>query len=296
MKKTVKIIGIPMDLGQKHRGVDMGPTAIRYAGLSQKLRELGYQTEDAGNINVRGHYTLTDVSNSEKLKYITKACRKVYKLGQKAMEDAEIPLFLGGDHTVAIGSIGGVTHAGDCGVIWIDAHGDFNTFETSPSGNIHGMSLGILLGNGIRELVNIGRKGAKLKPENSVLLGIRSLDSQERKLLASSGCHVYTMREIDERGIYTILQEALAKIAHLDTLHVSLDMDGIDPKEAPGVGTPVQGGLSYREAQLIMETLADTGKVRSADVVEVNPILDIQNQTAQVAVSLVASLFGQSIL
>jgi arginase len=296
MKQTIRIIGIPMDLGQKHRGVDMAPIAIRYAGLLGKLREQGYHTEDAGNINVRGHYTLTAVSNNQKIKHIVKACKKTYEIGKKAIEDNEIPLFLGGDHSIAIGSIGGITDSDDCGVIWIDAHGDFNTPATSPSGNIHGMTLGVLLGNGDKDLVNIGRKGSKLKPENVVLLGIRSLDSEERKRLSQSGCNVYTMREIDERGIHAVLQEALANIAHIKTLHVSLDMDAIDPHEAPGVGTPVHGGLSYREAQLIMETLADTKKVRSADVVEVNPILDVQNKTAQVAVSLVASLFGKSIL
>ncbi len=194
------------------------------------------------------------------------------------------------------GTIGGVTHAQECGVIWIDAHGDFNTPKSSPSGNIHGMTLAILLGRGPKKLVDIGREGPKINAPNVILLGVRDLDQEEKDLLSNSGCHVYTMRDIDERGIYYIMQEALTKVSHLKRVHVSLDMDALDPQEAPGVGTPSHGGISYREAQLIMETLADTGKVRSADVVEVNPILDIQNRTAQVAVSLIASLLGKSIM
>ncbi len=296
MLKTVRIIGIPMDLGQKHRGVDMGPIAIRYAGLSRKLQELGYLTQDAGNIHVPGHYTLSDLGFEERILHIEKACKKAYQIGRKAIKKGEIPLFLGGDHSSAIGTIGGVTHKKDCGIIWIDAHGDFNTPKTSPSGNIHGMTLAILLGRGPKKLIDVGRKGAKLKAENIVLIGVRDLDLQEKNFLNDSGCHVYTMKEIDERGMHTVLQEALTKISHLKKLHLSLDMDAIDPQEAPGVGTPSHGGITYREAQLIMETLAQTKKIQSADVVEVNPILDIQNKTAQVAVSLITSLFGKSIL
>ncbi len=296
MAKTVRIIGIPMDLGQKHRGVDMGPIAIRYAGLSSKLRELGYLTRDAGNLNVPGHYTLSNTDMNERIHPIEDACQKAYKLGREAIDKGEIPLFLGGDHSAAIGTIGGVTHRGECGIIWIDAHGDFNTSKTSPSGNIHGMTLSILLGRGPKKLVDLGRKGPKIRAENVVLLGVRDLDRKEKILLNDSGCHVYTMREIDERGMHAVLKDALAKINGMQTIHVSLDMDAIDPQEAPGVGTPSHGGITYREAHMIMETLADTGKLQSADVVEVNPILDIQNRTAQIAVSLIASLFGKSIL
>ncbi len=285
-----------MDLGQKHRGVDMGPIAIRYAGLAKKLRELGYQTKDLGNIIIPGHYTLLKTDIDERILPIEKACQKAYKIGRKVIEEGDIPLFLGGDHSAAIGTIGGITHHGECGIIWIDAHGDFNTPKTSPSGNVHGMALSTLLGLGPKKLVNVGRKGAKVKAKNVVLIAVRDLDRQEKSLLNKSGCHVFTMREIDEKGMHTILKEALACIDHLQSLHVSLDMDAIDPQEAPGVGTPSQGGITYREAQLIMETLADTGKLQSADVVEVNPILDHQNRTAQVAVSLIASLFGKSIL
>lgn len=296
MKKTVNIIGIPMDLGQLHRGVDMAPVAIRYAGLASKLRKLGYKTKDSGNINIPGHYTLRSTSFEERLVPIQKGCKKAYKLGAEAIENGEIPLFLGGDHSASIGTIGGVTHNRECGIIWVDAHGDFNTPKTSTSGNIHGMALAVLLGQGPRELVNVGRKGPKVKPENVVMIGTRDLDSEERKLIAGSGCTVFTMREIDELGMHVILRKTLKKLGNLPSIHLSLDMDAIDPQEAPGVGTPSHGGLTYREAQLIMETLCDSGKLQSADVMEVNPILDIKNQTAQIAVSLVASLFGKSII
>jgi arginase len=292
----IRIIGIPMDLGQKHRGVDMGPVAIRYAGLAVKLQTLGYQTRDSGNINIPGHYTLLDTRLSERIIPIKKACAKAYALGQEARKNGEIPIFLGGDHSASIGTIGGVTHEATCGLIWVDAHGDFNTPETSDTGNIHGMSLSILLGKGPNELINVGRKGPKLVAENVVLIGIRDLDREEKTLLKNSGCTVYTMRDIDELGMHRVLRETLNKLGHLATIHLSLDMDAIDPQEAPGVGTPSPGGLTYREAQLIMETLADSGKLQSVDVMEINPILDHCNKTAQVAVSLLASLFGKRIL
>jgi arginase len=296
MKRTVSIIGIPMDLGQQHRGVDMAPVAIRYAGLAQKLRSLGYHTVDRGNINVPGHYTLTGTSYNERLIPICKACEMAYRLGAEAVKNEEIPIFLGGDHSASIGTIGGVTHDSPCGLIWVDAHGDFNTPETSASENIHGMALAILLGKGSRELVDVGRAGAKIAPENVILIGVRDLDPEEKKMLAQSGCTVYTMRDVDELGMHAILRKALARLVNLPQIHLSLDMDAIDPQEAPGVGTPSHGGLTYREAQLIMETLCDSGKLRSVDVMEVNPILDIRNQTAQVAVSLLSSLFGKSII
>jgi arginase len=292
----IRIIGIPMDLGQKHRGVDMGPVAIRYAGLAVKLQTLGYQTRDSGNINIPGHYTLLDTRLSERIIPIKKACVKAYALGREARKNGEIPIFLGGDHSASIGTIGGVTHEATCGLIWVDAHGDFNTPETSDTGNIHGMSLSILLGKGPNELINVGRKGPKLAAENVVLIGIRDLDREEKTLLKNSGCTVYTMRDVDELGMHRVLRETLDKLRNLATIHLSLDMDAIDPQEAPGVGTPSPGGLTYREAQLIMETLADSGKLQSVDVMEINPILDHCNKTAQVAVSLLASLFGKRIL
>ena len=296
MADTIRIIGIPIDLGQQHRGVDMGPVAIRYAGLSSTLRKLGYQTQDAGNIEVPGHYTLTDSTFISRLPLIRSCCQQAYTTARKAITDKTIPLFLGGDHSASIGSIGGVTHDQECGVIWVDAHGDFNTPSTSESCNIHGMALSILLGKGPLELVDVGRKGAKLKPENVVLLGIRELDRQEKENLKQSGCHVYTMRDIDEVGMHKVLKNVLKSLSGCKRIHLSLDMDSIDTSEAPGVGTPVPGGLTYREAQLMMETISDTGKLVSLDIMEINPIFDIRNQTAQTAVSLAASLFGKSIL
>ncbi len=296
MKKTIRIIGIPMDLGQKHRGVDMGPVAIRYAGLAGVLQGLGYTTTDAGNIEIPGHYTLVDTSLSERIIPIRKACAKAYTMGRDAIRNGEIPIFLGGDHSSSIGSIGGITHDKPCGLIWVDAHGDFNTPATSDTGNIHGMTLSILLGNGPHELVDVGRKGPKLQAKDVVMIGIRDLDRQEKIMLKESGCTIYTMRDIDELGMHKVLREALAKIAHRTSIHLSLDMDAIDPQEAPGVGTPSAGGLTYREAQLIMETIFDSGKLQSVDVMEINPILDHRNSTAEVAVSMLASLFGKSIL
>jgi arginase len=296
MKQTISIIGIPMDLGQTHRGVDIAPVAIRYAGLGLKLRNLGYHTIDRGNIDVPGHYTLSSTKYEERIIPIREACEKAYILGAEAIKNGEIPLFLGGDHSAAIGTIGGVTDAKPCGVIWVDAHGDFNTPETSSSKNIHGMALAVLLGMGAEQLVNIGRPGPKVAPENVIMIGVRDLDCEEKRLLANSGCTVFTMRDVDELGMHTVLRKALKKLEHIPTIHLSLDMDAMDPKEAPGVGTPSPGGLTYREAQLIMETLCDSKKLQSADVMETNPILDTQNKTAQVAVSLIASLFGKSII
>ena len=296
MSRTVRIIGIPIDLGQQHRGVDMGPVAIRYAGLSKILISLGHRTQDAGNIEIPGHYTLTDSTYSERLPLIDAACRKVYRAARDAIQDKTIPIFLGGDHSASIGSIGGVTDSGECGVIWVDAHGDFNTPETSGSCNVHGMTLAILLGKGPQRLVNLGRKGAKIKPGQVVLIGVRDLDLGERESLRESGCTVFTMRDIDETGMHAVLKKTLKILAGCQRIHLSLDMDSLDPNEAPGVGTPVTGGLTYREAQLLMETVHDTGRLLSLDIMETNPILDNSNRTAQIAVSLAASLFGKSIL
>jgi len=294
--KKVRIIGIPMDLGQQHRGVDMGPIAIRYAGLAPTLQRLGYQTRDHGNIQIPGHYTLREGCYPERLAIIEKACAAAYHAARQAIAAGTIPVFLGGDHSSSIGSIGGVTHAQECGLIWLDAHGDFNTPKTSETGNVHGMALAILMGYGPEGLVNTGRKGPKLKPENVVLIGVRELDRKEKKNLKKAGIKVFTMRDIDEQSMHGVLSKTLARLAKCKRIHLSLDMDALDPHEAPGVGTPVYGGISYREAQLLMETLCDTGKLCALDIMETNPILDQANQTAQVAVSLTASLFGKSII
>ncbi len=296
MKKTVRIIGIPMDLGQNHRGVDMGPSALRYANLARSLRDLGHTTIDSGDITIPGHYVLANTSLQERLPHIRRACESAYILGKKAIGAGEIPIFLGGDHSASIGTVGGVTDSTEVGLIWIDAHGDFNTPETSASQNVHGMALAILQGQGPRELVDIGRPGPKVPAKNVVLLGVRDLDRKEKELIRASGCTVFTMRDVDEVGIRALLTRILKNFKHLGRIHVSLDLDVMDPLDAPGVGTPSQGGLTYREGQLIMEILAETDKIHSLDIMEINPILDIQNRTAQMAVNLVASLFGKKIL
>lgn len=293
MKTSIRIIGIPLDLGQSTRGVDMGPSAIRYAGLFNHLKALGYKVKDEGNIEVPVRDSLT---KSDLLPEIRNACSTAYKAAAKAVQDGCKPVFLGGDHSISIGTIGGLTHTSRCGVIWIDAHGDFNTPESSNTGNTHGMSLAVLTGLGLPELVNIGRKGPKLPPEDVVLIGVRELDLKEKRLLKKSGITIFTMRDIDENGINEIARKALNKLSHVDGIHVSFDIDSLDPMEAPGVGTPVPGGLTCRETHLLMEIIADSGRVSSMDIVEINPIIDNRNQTAKTAVALAQSLFGKSIL
>lgn len=296
MTTTVNIIGVPIDLGQSRRGVDMGPSALRYADLDNRLRRLGYEVIDKGNINIPVRDMLPPEGGLAFLPAVVRAGEAMYQAGQAAIEAGHLPLFIGGDHSIAAGTLGGATHTGPAGLIWIDAHGDFNTPASSPSGNLHGMPLAALLGLGAAELVNLGRPGPKLKSSEVVLIGVRDLDSQEKVLLKESQVRVYTMREIDERGIAAVAGEALERLSHLPRLHISLDMDSLDPREAPGVGTPVPGGLTSREAHLLMEIIADCACVGSVDVVEINPILDERNQTAKIAVELIASLLGQTIL
>jgi len=297
MAIPIRIIGVPMDLGQSRRGVDMGPSALRYANLGDRLRRLGYPIiEDYGNIETPERATLPPEGGLAYLPAVVEACQTIYQAGQAAIADGRLPLFIGGDHSLAVGTIGGVSHDESVGVLWIDAHGDFNTPESSPSGNLHGMPLAALMGYGAPELTDLGRAGPKLRPSEVMLIGVRDLDPDERGVLKQSGVGVYTMREIDERGMATVASEAIKRLSHLARLHVSLDMDSLDPSEAPGVGTPVPGGLTYREAHLLMEIIADSGCVGSIDVVEINPILDNRNHTARLAVELIASMLGQSIL
>jgi arginase len=296
MSENIRIIGVPVDLGQSQRGVDLGPGALRYAGISARLSGLGYRVQDLGNLHVPVRDVLALEREQHYLPSIQKVCEAAYHAGRVAIEEDCIPIFMGGDHSMAIGTIGGVTHHEPAGVIWIDAHGDFNTPESSPTGNIHGMSVATLLGEGFPELVQVGRKGPKLRAQDIVMIGIRELDPQERLRLRDSGIAVYTMRDIDERGMGCVAREALSKLSHLARLHVSLDLDGLDPMEVPGVGTTSPGGLTYREAQLLMEIIADTGQLASLDIVEINPILDHRNKTAKIAVELAASLFGKSIM
>ncbi len=260
------------------------------------MRRLGHQVIDKGNINIPVRDMLPPEGGLAFLPAVVRAGEAMYQAGQAAIEAGHLPLFIGGDHSIAVGTLGGVTHTGPAGLIWIDAHGDFNTPASSPSGNLHGMPLAALLGLGAAELVNLGRPSPKLQPSEVVLIGVRDLDSQEKVLLKESQVRVYTMREIDERGIAAVAGEALERLSHLPRLHISLDMDSLDPREAPGVGTPVPGGLTSREAHLLMEIIADCACVGSVDVVEINPILDERNQTAKIAVELIASLLGQTIL
>jgi arginase len=295
-KPTVTVVGIPMDLGQSRRGVDMGPSAVRYAHLHERLRGLGYPTEDLGNLAIPERATLPPEGGLKFLPAVVQACERIYETARSARAEQRIPVFLGGDHSISIGTVGGASHDEPVGVLWIDAHGDFNTPQTSPSGNIHGMPLAALRGMGAPELVNLGRPGAKVNPTDVMLFGVRDLDALEKEMLRDSGMGIYTMREIDDRGLAVCAREALTRLSHCDRVHVSLDLDCVDPRFAPGVGTPVPGGFTYREAHLLMEIIAEEAVVSSVDVVEVNPILDVRNATAEVAVELVASLLGKSIL
>jgi arginase len=297
---VVRIYGIPMDLGQSRRGVDMGPSAIRYAGISQRLRQLGYLPIDAGNITVsqaeEAAESYDPLANARFLPQVAHACRSAHDLIAGTLQPDDHAIFLGGDHTISIGTVPAVARNRKVGVLWIDAHADMNTPRTSPSGNIHGMSVAALLGDGPSALTDIGGPGASLKPEAIAMIGLRNLDTVERQRVAACGIKPFTMRDIDERGMYHVVQEILGGFSDYDTLHISLDLDSCDPSFAPGVGTPVAGGLTYREAHLLMELLCDSGKARTLDIVEVNPVLDEANKTANLAVELTASLFGQRIM
>ena len=297
MALSIRLLGVPMDLGQSLRGVDMGPSALRYARLGQRLERLGHAVQDLGNIEVAVRGTLdSDKTGLAYLSEISKSCELVYEAGRKAVADGCLPIFMGGDHSIALGTVGEVTHEGPSGVIWIDAHGDYNTPETSPSGNIHGMPLAALMGHGPPELVDLGRPGAKVRPEDVMVIALRDIDAFEREMLRKSRMGLYTMSEIDERGIAEVAREALRRLKHLDRLHVSLDMDSLDPMYAPGVGTAVPGGLNYREAHLLMELIAADGRIGSVDVVEINPMLDERNRTGEMATQLLMSLLGKSII
>ena len=295
--RSICIIGVPLDLGQSRRGVDMGPAAIRYADLDRRLERLGCAIRDCGNVEIPVRDTLPREGGLKFMPAVVEACERVYDAGARAVGEGDVPLVLGGDHSIALGTVTAATASGErTGVLWIDAHGDFNTPESSPSGNLHGMPLAALTGRGAPELTDLIRPGRKVADEDVVVLGVRDLDPLEREALRESGVTVYTMREIDRRGIGAVAEEAIAKLEHLPRVHVSLDMDSLDPREAPGVGTPVPGGLSYREAHLLMETIADGVRVGSIDVVEINPILDERNRTANLAIELVLSGLGKSIL
>jgi arginase len=297
--RQVAVIGAALDLGAGRRGVDMGPSAIRYAGLEQQLADkLGVRVSDAGN--VISPVMETTVMGEEKARYLDQIldlCGRLAGLVAEAARRDALPLVLGGDHSVALGSLVGMAQArGAGGVVWVDAHGDLNTPETSPSGNVHGMVLAAALGLAGDSFQRAGWPLPAIEPGKLALVGVRSLDEGERELVHKLDAKVFTMSEVDRIGVEPCMREALAHAAGAAFLHVSLDMDAVDPDFAPGVGTPVRGGLSYREAHLAMETVAESGLLDSLDVVEVNPILDRENATGQLAVELVASALGARIL
>jgi len=281
----------------------MGPSAVRVAGLEARLEEIGHHVEDAGNVAVAiPEQKKEGASNAKYLKEITQTCTKEADLVLKALEAGEVPLVIGGDHSVAAGTVSGVSEFyrkrdQKIGLIWIDAHSDINTPDTSPSGNVHGMPLGALMGLGLPELANIYGYSPKVTPENCVLVGIRDVDGYEKENIRRAGIEVFTMRDIDERGMRAVMEEAL-RMAGRGTAgyHISLDMDWIDPEDAPGVGTPVRGGATYREAHLAMEIIADHARMLSFEIVEVNPVIDEHNRTADLAVELALSAFGKKIL
>ena len=303
MAQKVRIIGVPMDLGQSRRGVDMGPSALRGAGLQTSIKKLGLQVEDIGNLSVKQPEEMPIGEKRAKyMQEIAETCGDVAAAAEKALSEGFLPLVLGGDHSIAAGVAAGVANhfrkeKKQIGYLWLDAHGDMNTPESSPSGNVHGMPLAAIMGYGAPELVDLLGFKPKAEPGNIVIVGARDLDAQERKIVKKSGIHVFTMRDIDERGMREVMSDAL-KYAMDDTagIAVSLDMDFVDPSDAPGVGTPVRGGVTYREAHLAMEMIADTESIVSLEVVEINPILDEHNRTALLGVELVLSGLGQKIL
>jgi len=300
MMNKLSIIGVPMDLGQTRRGVDMGPSAIRYAGVIERIENIGYSVEDKGNIEIalaeRVHSD--ENTNLKNLKAVADASERLAQTVSDVITNKRFPLVLGGDHSIAIGTLAGVSrHYKNLGVIWYDAHGDLNTADTSPSGNIHGMPLAASIGIGDDALTRIGGYTPKVKPENIVIIGARSLDEGEKELIKEKGIKVYTMHEIDRMGMTKVMEETILYLRDkTDGVHLSLDLDGLDPHDAPGVGTPVIGGISYRESHLAMEMLAESQLITSAEFVEVNPILDERNKTATVAVALMGSLLGEKLV
>ncbi|MGH9572345.1 MAG: arginase [Candidatus Acidiferrales bacterium] len=303
MPEKIRIIGVPMDLGASRRGVDMGPSALRVAGLQPRLKQLGRQVEDIGNIQVR--QPEEQPYGEKKARFlgeIAETCKLLAETVKKTLDEDLFPLVLGGDHSIATGTVAGVAahfqkESKRVGLIWLDAHGDMNTPETSPSGNIHGMPLAALVGSGPAELTGLASFVPIVEPRNVSLVGIRDLDTKERRFAKESGVHVFTMRDIDERGMREVMAEAL-RFAGDDTagIAVSLDMDFVDPADAPGVGTPVRGGVTYREAHLALEMIADTRSMVSFELVEVNPVIDLHNTTATLGVELVLSGLGKKIL
>lgn len=292
-----------MDLGADRRGVDMGPSALRYADLNKKLQDLGYEVRDLGDMDViipETHHF--GDPRAKYLKEISDACNHLANLVLEIRQEGRMPLVLGGDHSIAVGTVSGVAESfrregKKIGLLWFDAHADFNTPEISPSGNVHGMPMAAIMGYGPMQLTQIFGFSPKIQPEHAVQIGIREVDPDERQLVKKSGIHIFTMKDIDKRGIGSVMEEALA-IVTKDTagFAVTLDADFLDPYESPGVATPVRGGADYREAHLAMEMIADTNKMVSFEITEINPILDVHNKTAQFGMELILSAFGKQIL
>jgi arginase len=301
--RLVHIHGVPLDLGGGRRGVDMGPSAVRIAGLGERLTAIGCVVVDKGNLETPIPETRTERDPRKKyVREIARVCQKLYQQVTASLEEGAIPVVLGGDHSLAAGSVGATADAAaakgaDIGVLWVDAHGDMNTPASTSSGNVHGMPLAALLGPEPAELSRIGTRSPKIRADKTVLIGIRNLDALERERILEAKVHVFTMKDIDRDGIASVMERALA-IAGAGTagIHVSFDLDVCDPAIAPGVGTPVKGGLDYREAHMVMEMIADSGKMLALDLVEINPILDAQNQTATLGTELALSAFGQRII
>jgi len=304
MKQShIAIIGAPLDLGAGRRGVDMGPSAVRVANINQRLTALGYDVEDLGNVPVEQQESLPQGPGHVKfLPQIAAACLRLARMVEAAAGEGKVPLVLGGDHSVAIGTVAGMSRhfrkqKKKLGLIWIDAHADMNTPETSPSGNVHGMPLACCIGMGPPELTRLFGYSPKVDPKHVALVGIRDVDILEKPHVKDSGVKAFTMRDIDERGLRTVMEHAI-RIATTGTagFHLSFDMDAVDPTYAPGVGTPVRGGATYREAHLAMEMLCDSRQMVSLEVVEVNPVIDEVNRTADLAVELIMSALGKKIL
>ncbi len=301
--KTIRLVGVPMDLGAGRRGVDMGPSAMRIAGLDRALAELGLKVVDDGDVAVPSPETRKP--GDPKARYLSEiyhVCDRLRMRVRRALEAGDLPVVLGGDHSIAIGTVSGVAEFfreqnQKIGLIWVDAHADMNTPGSSPSGNVHGMPLATILGFGAERLVQMGGFAPKLRQENVCLIGIRNLDDQEKVLVQESGVRAYTMRDVDERGMRDVMAEALDLVsAGTAGFHLSFDLDGMDPKDVPGVGTPVKGGISWREGNLLMEMAADSDHLCSLEITELNPILDVRNTSGQVAVDLITSAFGKRIL
>ncbi len=302
MSRKVSIIGVPMDLGASRRGVDMGPSALRVTRLVERIREMGREAEDTGDVAVPIPESCGVGDDSRKFAgEIAQVCEELHDRALDVLARGRFPVVLGGDHSLAMGSIAATAHfhrtrGETIGVVWIDAHGDMNTPESSGTGNVHGMPLAHVLGMGDPRLASIGGFSGKVEPERCALIGIRDLDEREKSLIQGSGVRVFTMMDIDRRGAAAVMEEALAVTGEGTAgIHVSFDIDACDPEVAPGVGTPKRGGLSYREAHLSLELLADSGRVLAMDMVEINPVFDVKNRTAELGAELILSALGKRI-